>query len=92
MTDNAAVRRLRGLRVGTRVVVRYRIPGGLTDALGELIRIDDNDCIVRTRRHGDVTIALAEVALAKPVPPPPARRDRPAPGPRPGRSGATPEG
>lgn len=86
MTDNAAVRRLRSLQVGTRLVVRYRIPGGLTDALGELISIDHTDCIVRTRRHGDVTIALAEVALAKLVPPPPARRDRPAPESRPGRS------
>jgi hypothetical protein len=71
--DRVAVRRLRGLPVGTRVVVRSRIPGGLTDALGVLIAMDDDSCTVRTRR-GDLTIALAAVTLAKPVPPPPVRR------------------
>ncbi|WP_441403111.1 putative acetyltransferase, partial [Arthrobacter sp. 2YAF22_2] len=41
--------------LGTRVVVRYRIEGGLTDALGELVARADADCTVRTR-HDDVVI------------------------------------
>ena len=59
--------------LGTRVVVRYRIPDGLTDALGDLVAISDTDCTVRTRR-ADVVIPLALVVAAKPVPPAPARR------------------
>ena len=35
--------------LGTRVVVRYRIEGGLTDALGELVARTDSACTVRTR-------------------------------------------
>lgn len=58
---------------GTRVVVRYRIPGGLTDALGDLVGITAAECTVRTRR-ADVVIPLAMVVAAKPVPPPPPRR------------------
>ncbi|WP_307857098.1 putative acetyltransferase [Pseudarthrobacter albicanus] len=59
--------------LGTRVVVRYRIEGGLTDALGELVGKSDGECTVRTRRS-DVVIALALVAAAKEVPPAPPRR------------------
>lgn len=59
--------------LGTRVVVRYRIEGGLTDALGELVGRSDGECTVRTRRS-DVVIALALVAAAKEVPPAPPRR------------------
>jgi len=73
MPDNPAVRRLRSVPAGTRVVVRSRIPGGFTDALGELTAIDERSCTVRTRR-GEVVIDLADVALAKPVPPPPPPR------------------
>ena len=59
--------------LGTRVVVRYRIEGGLTDALGELVERADGVCTVRTRRS-DVVIALPLVEAAKEVPPPPPRR------------------
>ncbi|MDV8146623.1 hypothetical protein [Arthrobacter sp. B10-11] len=59
--------------LGTRVVVRYRIPEGLTDALGDLVGITAAECTVRTRR-ADVVIPLAMVVAAKPVPPPPPRR------------------
>ena len=58
---------------GTRVVVRYRIEGGLTDALGELVARTGDGCTIRTRRS-DVVIPLSLVVAAKPVPPPPPRR------------------
>ncbi|MFF1382580.1 hypothetical protein ACFVWT_03340 [Arthrobacter sp. NPDC058288] len=64
---------LEGAPLGTRVVVRYRIPEGLTDALGDLAAINQAECTVRTRRT-DVVIPLALVVAAKPVPPAPARR------------------
>ncbi len=64
---------LSGAPLGTRVVVRYRIDGGLTDALGELVQRTDGTCTVRTRRS-DVVIALPLVVAAKEVPPPPPRR------------------
>jgi hypothetical protein len=66
---------LSGAPLGTRVVVRYRIAGGLTDALGELVERADGECTVRTR-HSDVVIALPLVVAAKEVPPPPTRRSR----------------
>ncbi|WP_245580189.1 hypothetical protein [Arthrobacter castelli] len=59
--------------MGTRVVVRYRIPGGLTDALGYLRSVDEERCMVETR-SSEVVIDLADVQAAKPVPPPPPRR------------------
>ncbi|HET7140730.1 MAG TPA: hypothetical protein VFI36_11265 [Arthrobacter sp.] len=58
---------------GTRVVVRYRIDGGLTDALGYLVATDDGGCTVRTRQ-ADVVIPLDLVVAAKEVPPAPERR------------------
>jgi hypothetical protein len=64
---------LSGAALGTRVVVRYRIEGGFTDALGELVGRDDGQCTVRTRRS-DVVIPLALVVAAKEVPPAPPRR------------------
>ena len=64
---------LAAAELGTRVVVRYRIEGGMTDALGELVARTDSECTVRTRRT-DVVIPLALVAAAKAVPPPPPRR------------------
>ncbi|MGW5703951.1 putative acetyltransferase [Amycolatopsis japonica] len=59
--------------VGTRVVVRYRIEGGFTDALGYLRSRDDTECTVETKR-GLSKIRLADIVLAKTVPPPPAPR------------------
>jgi len=61
--------------LGTRVVVRYRIPGGATDALGDLIARTPSTCTVATRR-GDIELPLGDVIAAKPVPPPPIRRAR----------------
>ncbi|MEU4248150.1 ferrous iron transport protein A [Amycolatopsis sp. NPDC026612] len=64
---------LRELPLGTRVVVRYRIEGGFTDALGDLVARDEDSCTVETRR-GRVVVAFSSVTLAKPVPPPPVRK------------------
>ncbi|WP_258064313.1 hypothetical protein [Arthrobacter sp. ZGTC131] len=58
---------------GTRVVVRYRIDGGFTDALGDLLECGAGECTVRTR-SADVVIALELVVAAKQVPPAPPRR------------------
>jgi hypothetical protein len=57
------------------VVIRYRIDGGLTDALGYLVDSDDGGCTVRTRQ-ADVVIPLELVVAAKEVPPAPERRRR----------------
>ena len=65
---------LTGLPLGTRVVVRYRIEGGFTDALGDLLACGDKECTVDTRR-GAVTVGLADIVAAKPVPPAPPRRN-----------------
>ncbi len=65
--------RLAMLPPGTRVVVRYRIEGGATDALGDLVAVDASTCTVATRR-GTAVIALDSIVAAKPVPPPPPRR------------------
>ncbi|MBT8158862.1 MULTISPECIES: hypothetical protein [Arthrobacter] len=59
---------------GTRVVVRYRVDGGFTDALGYLLSATAGSCTVRTRQS-DVEIPLALVVAAKEVPPPPPRRE-----------------
>ncbi|PTT60599.1 hypothetical protein DBR22_20175 [Arthrobacter sp. HMWF013] len=55
------------------MVVRYRIEGGLTDALGLLVGTADGDCTVRTRQ-ADVVIPLVNVVAAKEVPAAPPRR------------------
>ena len=57
------------------MVVRYRIDGGLTDALGELTERNSVSCAIATRA-GIVIIKYDDVQLAKAVPPPPARRAR----------------
>jgi len=60
--------------VGTRVVVRRTLPeGGWADVLGDLLEVDADGVLVRTRR-GPVRVAAADIALGKPVPPAPARR------------------
>ena len=68
-----AVDFLREVGLGARVVVRTRIDGGFTDALGVLVSRTQTQCVVETKR-GSVTVALAEVVAAKRVPPPPAPR------------------
>ena len=72
---NPALEFLTAAALGTRVVVRTRIDGGFTDALGYLRSRDATHCTVETKR-GTVTLLLAEVVLAKEVPPPPAPRPR----------------
>jgi hypothetical protein len=64
---------LLGVKPGTRVVVRSRIGGGFTDALGVLRSRTQTQCVVETKR-GLVMITLADVVAAKEVPPPPALR------------------
>ena len=44
---------------GTRVVARYRIAGGFTDALGYLRSCDETTCVIETRRS-TVTVMLSE--------------------------------
>ncbi|WP_125609655.1 ferrous iron transport protein A [Specibacter cremeus] len=70
-----AVDRIRAFPAGTRVVVRYAVEDGATDALGDLVAVTDSACTVRTR-SGVVTIPFGAVLLAKAVPPPPARRPK----------------
>ncbi len=77
---------LRGLPLGSRVVVRIRLAASpdagaprLTDALGYLRRLDAGECVIETKR-GDVVLRLADVVAAKEVPPPPAPRPRPGSG------------
>lgn len=55
------------------MVVRYRVDGGLTDALGHLVATGDGGCTIRTRK-ADVVIPLDLVVAAKEVPPAPERR------------------
>jgi len=59
---------LHNATLGTRVVVRTTIPGGLTDALGYLRQVDRESCEVETKR-GLVSLRLADVVAAKEVPP-----------------------
>lgn len=62
--------------VGTRVVIRYRLPeGGFSDALGDLVAATDETAVVATRR-GHVTVTAAAAVTGRRVPPPPPRRPR----------------
>jgi N-acetylglutamate synthase len=76
-------RRVGPAQVGTRVVLRRRLPdGGVGDLLGDLVRWDDEadadePCATVRTRAGEVTVALRDVLGGKPVPPAPARRGRP---------------
>ncbi len=60
---------------GQRAVVRYRIPGGVTDALGEVLRADAAGVEIATRR-GPVEVPAELITHAKLVPPAPPRRRR----------------
>jgi hypothetical protein len=67
---------LRGIPIGTRVVIRYLLADGrATDALGYLRSRDAEHVVVETKRGLD-TVMLATVIAAKEVPPPPAPRPR----------------
>ncbi|ALE92828.1 hypothetical protein AOC05_11860 [Arthrobacter alpinus] len=70
-----ALELISALPLGTRVVIRYQIDGGTTDALGDLTGRDSLHCTVATR-SGDVVVKYDDVHLAKVVPPPPPRRER----------------
>ena len=70
--DSPALDFLSYVELGTRVVVRSRIEGGFTDALGVLRSRTSSDCVIDTKR-GLTTVALSDVILAKKVPPPPER-------------------
>ena len=71
----AAAQFVSGAALGTRIVVRKRIEGGVTDAVGYLRSCDGAVCVVETKR-GLVSVALADIVAAKEVPPPPAPRPR----------------
>lgn len=59
-----------------RVVVRYRNDeGSFSDAVGELVRVDDEGVEVATK-HGPVAVVAADIAIGKRVPPAPAPRHR----------------
>lgn len=77
--SSTAARFLATLSLGTRVVVRYRLDGAFTDALGYLRSRSLAECTVETKR-GLVTVAVEDVVAAKKVPPPPARRPPRTPG------------
>ena len=47
-----------------------------TDVLGELLEVDDDGVLVRTRR-GDVRVPAVDIVLTKLVPPAPVRGRRP---------------
>ncbi|MBO3086454.1 hypothetical protein [Cellulomonas fengjieae] len=47
-----------------------------SDVLGELLEVDDDGVLVRTRR-GDVRVPAQDIVLTKLVPPAPTRRHRP---------------
>ena len=68
------------LRVGRRVVVRYRLPVGsqppLTDVVGMVTSVTPEAVCVDGRR-GEVTVPLSDIVLARAAPPPPVRRGRP---------------
>jgi GNAT superfamily N-acetyltransferase len=64
------------LRVGMRAVVRHRLDDSLSDALGEVVALDDSSVSVLTRRGLRVVPRVAVVA-AKEVPPAPSRRGAP---------------
>ncbi|WP_432515253.1 GNAT family N-acetyltransferase [Kineococcus sp. SYSU DK001] len=77
MADVTPTHPVRDLPVGSRVVVRHRLPdGSASDALGDLVAADATTLRIATRR-GEVRVARADVLAAKPVPPPPVRRGAP---------------
>ena len=67
--------------VGSRVVVRRRLPeGGQGDVLGELVRWDEQAVVVLDRHGTAHRTQRADVVAAKRVPPAPLRRGGPPDG------------
>lgn len=64
---------LSAFALGTRVVVRSRIEGGFTDALGFLRQRDAQTCVIETKR-GLIAVAVDDIVAAKEVPPAPEPR------------------
>lgn len=69
--------------VGSRVVLRFeleapdtRTGASVSDAVGELLSLDDEHAVVRTKT-GEVTLPLAIITVAKVIPPKPSRRGAP---------------
>ncbi|QKE83946.1 GNAT family N-acetyltransferase [Arthrobacter sp. NEB 688] len=69
--------------VGTRVVVRHRLPAPdpvsgatLTDVVGDLVQAGPDHLLVRTRR-GEVAVPRPSVTVVKELPPRPSRRGAP---------------
>lgn len=69
--------------VGSRVVVRHRLPSPdpltgatLTDVVGDLVAADADSLVVASRR-GEVRVARVDVTVVKVVPPRPSRRGAP---------------
>ncbi len=60
--------------VGHRVVLRRRVPGGLTDVLGHVERWSGGTVAVRDRHGVLVEVAEVDLVAAKRVPEPPVRR------------------
>jgi len=60
--------------VGHRVVLRRRVPGGLSDVLGHVESWSGGTVAVRDRHGRLVEIAEDDLVAAKRVPEPPARR------------------
>ncbi len=62
--------------VGTRVVVRRRLPDGkYSDVLGEVVSREADTLVLETRA-GRVEVPAAVIVTGKPIPPPPPRRER----------------
>lgn len=64
----------RRLLVGSRVVVRHRLPEGagarFTDVVGTLTAADEQTLTIESRR-GPITVARRDIVAAKSVPPAP---------------------
>ena len=65
------------LRVGMRAVVRHRLDDGLSDALGEVVALDDEPRSASPPAAGVQVVPRAAVVAAKEVPPAPSRRGAP---------------
>ena len=61
--------------LGTRVVVRRRLPDGYSDVLGEVVSRDEEGLVIATRT-GPVAVPAGIIVTGKPIPPPPPPRTR----------------